>query len=200
MLQHTIKQFFAWNSPELQMMPWRWWCSARWRWWSRCIQPVSLSSTRTGTGCGVGHRQSDLEWLDWAQKPTQTDTDHWPSQISNSLERHSTEYHIHIYNNIIITILLYIYGPVLRLSTPPSPRLVGQIFAQRRVNFCEKRAAPHSTCFSLPPLPPPWVGSPGSSPNSLLFASYWQHFWGPASYLLSLQHFWLPASHLLGTC
>ena len=37
-----------------------------------------------------------------------------------------------------------------------------------------------------PPLPPPWVGSPGSSPNSLLFASYWQHFWGPASYLLGL--------------
>ena len=35
---------------------------------------------------------------------------------------------------------IYIYGPVLRLSTPP------------------------------------WVGSPGSSPNSLLFASYWQHF------------------------
>ena len=39
-----------------------------------------------------------------------------------------------------------------------------------------------------PPSPSrPWVGSPGSSPNSLLFASYWQHFW-------------LPASHLLGTC
>ena len=37
-----------------------------------------------------------------------------------------------------------------------------------------------------PPSPPPWVGSPGSSPNSLLFASYWQHFWGPASYLLGL--------------
>ena len=46
---------------------------------------------------------------------------------------------------------IYIYGPVLRLSTPP-----------------------------------PWVGSPGSSPNSLLFASYWQHFWGPAAYLLGL--------------
>ena len=24
--------------------------------------------------------------------------------------------------------------------------------------------------------PPPWVGSPGSTPLSLLFASYWQHF------------------------
>jgi hypothetical protein len=34
--------------------------------------------------------------------------------------------------------------------------------------------------------PPQWVGSPGSSPNSLPFASYWQHFWGPASYLLGL--------------
>ena len=55
---------------------------------------------------------------------------------------------------------------------------------------------------SLHPPSPPWVGSPGSTPLSLLFASYWQHFWGPASYLLyrSLQHFWLPASHLLGTC
>ena len=32
--------------------------------------------------------------------------------------------------------------------------------------------------WSRPPSlhPPPWVGSPGSSPNSLLFASYWQHF------------------------
>ena len=29
-------------------------------------------------------------------------------------------------------------------------------FAQRRVNFCEKRAAPHSTCFS----PPPRGGNP----------------------------------------
>ena len=28
-------------------------------------------------------------------------------------------------------------------------------FAQRRVNFCEKRAAPHSTCFS-PPRPSPY--------------------------------------------
>ena len=37
-----------------------------------------------------------------------------------------------------------------------------------------------------PSLHPPWVGSPGSSPNSLLFAGYWQHFWGPALYLLGL--------------
>ena len=48
--------------------------------------------------------------------------------------------------------------------------------------------------------PPPGVGSPGSSPNSLLFASYWQHFWGPAAYLLGLCSIWLPASHLLDTC
>ena len=27
-----------------------------------------------------------------------------------------------------------------------------------------------------PPLPPEWDGSPGSTPTSLLFASYWQHF------------------------
>jgi hypothetical protein len=39
---------------------------------------------------------------------------------------------------------------------------------------------------SLQPPPPQWAGSPCSSPNSLLFASYWQHFWGPASYLLGL--------------
>ena len=50
---------------------------------------------------------------------------------------------------------LCIYGPVLRLSTPP-------------------------------PSPPPWVGSLGTTPPFLLFASYWQHFWGPASYLLGL--------------
>ena len=49
-------------------------------------------------------------------------------------------------------------------------------------------------------LPPPWYGSPGSTPfpsickllaaflrSSLVFARF-------------LQHFWLPASHLLGTC
>ena len=27
-----------------------------------------------------------------------------------------------------------------------------------------------------PPSPPEWDGSPGSTPTSLLFASYWQHF------------------------
>ena len=31
------------------------------------------------------------------------------------------------------------------------------------------------------PTPPPQVATP-----SLLFESYWQHFWGPASYLLGL--------------
>ena len=39
-------------------------------------------------------------------------------------------------------------------------------------------------------LHPQWYGSPGGTPfpapPSLLFASYWQHFWGPASYLLGL--------------
>ena len=52
----------------------------------------------------------------------------------------------------------------------------------------------------LPPNPPQWYGSAGSTPfpsickllavfrrSSLVFAR-------------SLQHFWLPASHLLGTC
>ena len=50
-------------------------------------------------------------------------------------------------------------------------------------------APPHGMVPQGPVLrlsTPPWVGSPGSSPNSLLFAGYWQHFWGPASYLLGL--------------
>ena len=34
-------------------------------------------------------------------------------------------------------------------------------------------------------LPPHGMG-PQVAPPSLLFASYWQHFWGPASYLLGL--------------
>ena len=38
--------------------------------------------------------------------------------------------------------------------------------------------------FRVPtPLPPNGMG-PQVAPRSLLFASYWQHFWGPASYLL----------------
>ena len=48
-----------------------------------------------------------------------------------------------------------------------------------------------------------WDGSPGSTPPSLLFESYWQHFWGPASYLLGFcsdSDYQPPASHLLGTC
>ena len=32
--------------------------------------------------------------------------------------------------------------------------------------------------------PPPNGMGPQVAPRSLLFASYWQHFWGPASYLL----------------
>ena len=37
----------------------------------------------------------------------------------------------------------------------------------------------------LPPTPPNGMG-PQVAPPSLLFASYWQHFWGPPSYLLGL--------------
>ena len=37
-----------------------------------------------------------------------------------------------------------------------------------------------------PPTPPPNGMGPQVAPPSLLFASYWQHFWGPASYLLGL--------------
>ena len=52
--------------------------------------------------------------------------------------------------------------------------------------------------------PPPWYGSPGTTPPSLLFASYWQHFWGPASYLLGFcsDSDYQPRIyiHLLGTC
>ena len=49
----------------------------------------------------------------------------------------------------------------------------------------------HSRSFryfwSRPPsLHPPMGWVPGTTPPSLLFASYWRHFWGPASYLLSL--------------
>ena len=55
---------------------------------------------------------------------------------------------------------------------------------------------------SPPPPPPPWVWSPGSSPNSLLFASYWQNFWGPASYLLGLCSIsdYQPRIYYIGTC
>ena len=65
---------------------------------------------------------------------------------------------------------IYIYGPVLRLSTPPLP-------------------------------PPPWVGSPGTTPPfpsicKLLAAFLRSSF----VFARSLQHFWLSASHLLGTC
>ena len=36
-------------------------------------------------------------------------------------------------------------------------------------------------------VPTPRNGmGPQVAPPSLLFASYWQHFWGPASYLLGL--------------
>ena len=52
-----------------------------------------------------------------------------------------------------------------------------------------------------PPLPPQWVGSPGSTPPfpsicKLLAAFLRSSF----VFARSLQHFWLPASHLLGTC
>ena len=45
----------------------------------------------------------------------------------------------------------------------------------------------HGLVIGVPtPRPPPqWYGSPGCTP-SLLFASYWQHFWGPPSHLLGL--------------
>ena len=45
---------------------------------------------------------------------------------------------------------------------------------------------PYSPPSLHPPSSPPMGWVPGSSPYSLLFASYWQHFWGPALYLLGL--------------
>ena len=85
--------------------------------------------------------------------------------------------YIHTRKNIIIYkciyIYIYIYIYMVPSSVPPPP-----------------------------PPPPPWVGSPGSSPNSLLFASYWQHFWGPASYLLGLCSIsdYQPRIYYIGTC
>ena len=44
----------------------------------------------------------------------------------------------------------------------------------------------------LPPPPPNGMG-PQVAPPSLLFASYWQHFWGPASYSsLAFTRYMLP--------
>ena len=40
-----------------------------------------------------------------------------------------------------------------------------------------------SSAREVPPLPPRMGWVPGSTPTYLLFASYWQHFWSPASYL-----------------
>ena len=44
----------------------------------------------------------------------------------------------------------------------------------------------YSIWSRLPPTrsPPPNGMGPQVAPRSLLFARYWQHFWGPASYLL----------------
>ena len=63
--------------------------------------------------------------------------------------------------------------------------LINSLFSRNK-NMCVKDIFPYMVPSSVSPPPPPWVGSPGSSPNSLLFASYWQHFWGPAAYLLGL--------------
>ena len=52
----------------------------------------------------------------------------------------------------------------------------------------------------LPPPPPQWYGSPGSTPFPsicMLLAAFLR---SSLVFARSLQHFWLPASHLLGTC
>ena len=45
-------------------------------------------------------------------------------------------------------------------------------------------AASYLYMVPCPVFPPPHGMGPQVAPPSLVFASYWQHFWGPASYLL----------------
>ena len=60
--------------------------------------------------------------------------------------------------NVYIYISMYIY-----------------VYADRIWNSIYVYIIP-SSASEVPPLPPEWDGSPGSTPTSLLFASYWQHF------------------------
>ena len=53
---------------------------------------------------------------------------------------------------------------------------------------------------SPPPLPPQWVGSPGSTPFPSICKLLAAFLRSSFVFARSLQHFWLPASHLLGTC
>ena len=50
------------------------------------------------------------------------------------------------------------------------------------------------------PLPPQWVGSPGSTPFPSICKLLAAFLRSSFVFARSLQHFWLPASHLLGTC
>ena len=50
------------------------------------------------------------------------------------------------------------------------------------------------------PLPPQWVGSPGSTPFPSICNLSAAFLRSSIVFARSLQHFWLPASHLLGTC
>ena len=75
--------------------------------------------------------------------------------LTSVQRRHESQAEPGFDHELTIYIYIYIYGPVLRLSTPPSS-------------------------------PPNGLGPQVAAPNSLLFASYWQHVWGPASYLLGL--------------
>ena len=66
---------------------------------------------------------------------------------------------VYIYIHILLNTHAYIYVYIYIWSRPPSLH---------------------------PPLPPPMGWVPRYHPPFLLFASYWQHFWCPASYLLGL--------------
>ena len=52
----------------------------------------------------------------------------------------------------------------------------------------------------LPPPPPHWYESPGSTPFLSVCKLLAAFLKSSLVFARSLQHFWLPASHLLGTC
>ena len=85
---------------------------------------------------------------------------------------------IHLFKYVFICLFIYLFTYYVRNLS-----LVAILGGLWHMYVCIYMVP---SSVSPTPSPPQWVGSPCSSPNSLLFASYWQHFWGPASYLLGL--------------
>ena len=56
------------------------------------------------------------------------------------------------------------------------------VFYRHSINL--NSAVSYLYMVPCPVFPPPHGMDPRVAPPSLVFASYWQHFWGPASYLL----------------